>query len=186
MKTKEIKSIYHIMLVILMSFAISSCIEDGEPGPAGPDGIDGSQGEQGDKGDKGDNGNANVTLYKFDGHDFITTSFIALSLDIDVEDLEKSSWDVYLKSEFESEVYYFHIPGLGAFGRSDYSSGHQVVMNQPEIFVNRRTGPGEVYSEIHVIGTEVSKVVDNTTGRSSASVVDMSDYKAVVEYYDLD
>lgn len=129
--------------------------------------------------------NAIVTLYKFDGYDFNSSRLTRIPLDIAVEELENSSWDVYLKYAVPGDTAYFNIPGLGAFGTSEYSSGHQVISNQPAIFVILRTGPGEEYSEIHVIRTEVSEVVDNTTGRSSAPV-DMWDYEAVVAYYGLD
>lgn len=200
-KNKKMKNlIFEMFCILLIAMTMSACAEDGEVGPEGPEGEQGipgekgEKGEQGEKGEKGDHGNdgadgnANVTLYKFDGHDFSTSYknvFVALD---SIEQMTNSSWQVYLLTASGNA---YHVPGYGPYFATEYLVAHEWRVKgyenyAAEITISAATGPGEEYDEIHVVRIVANNVEDHTTGRMpDPKGLDMSDYSAVIDYYDL-
>lgn len=153
-------------LIALAIVSTTAC--DGDAGPAGPQGL---QGEQGPEGPPGEDGNANVTLHIFAGHDFSVNPFIDLCMGegIGAQETTESSWDVFLGLDSPDFGFiYFHIPGSGIAGDSEYLSVTTFdagALNCPspqsltEILLI--DGPGEAYDEIRIFQAVASEVVDH-------------------------
>jgi len=168
---------------LLIAIAIGSTTAcEGDAGPTGPQGP---QGEEGPEGPPGEDGNSNVTLHIFGGHDFSVNPFIDLCMGegISAQETTESSWDAYLGLDSPDFGFiYFHMPGGGIGGESQYLSVTTYdagALNCPspqsltEILLI--DGPGEAYDEIRIVQAVANEVVDHR-----AAVVDAGDYRALV------
>jgi hypothetical protein len=130
---------------------------------------------------KGADGNANVTRYKFSGHDFSVEDYVSLDLtDVIIGDPEESVWLVYVKVALGTS---YDMPGYGTRGDTYYRTYRIGSI----ITIAVVDGPGESYSETEVVRIEVSNTEDLTKQVGEITIIpdhlDISDYKAVAEYY---
>lgn len=130
------------------------------------------------RGTDGADGNANVTRYKFSGHDFSSDSFTTLSVS-GVDNPELSVWLVYL--EFS---YMYHVPGWGVNGTSEY----RVFSDGNSSSILLQNGPGELYDNIYMVRIEPSNTEDlsKQVGNKVNIIpdhLDVSDYEAIAKYY---
>lgn len=199
-----------LLVVCALTLATAACDSQGPEGPRGPqgpageDGAQGPQGPQGPPGEDGqdgqdgEDGNANVTLYIFDGHDFVgTTGVFGVQVPVESEtEVLESAWFVYLVDPVADALeYVYHIPGVGYNGITQFRVDHRWDEGSSSaFFVLRWTdGPGGEYRQIHIVQIEDSNVEDCTGGgclRASSEPaipddLDTSDYDAVIEYYGL-
>lgn len=166
---KPIKFAFFFMLVMVLAGVACE-------GPTGPTGPEGPQ------------GNANVTMYRFDGHDFedIPKAFR------EIEDIRRQSemhnniWLVYLVSG----ILVYHIPGN--VQGSDYRVSHFWDSNSGTVqfLIGRITNGGtfQRFGEIRIIRIAPGEIVGKQKpdqGVVPASL-DVSDYKAVIGYYGLE
>jgi len=194
---------YSLMVLLSVFVFINVGCEgpEGPQGPAGPQGEQGASGPSGPlgpQGPAGEDGNANVTLHKFGGHDFIEEPFVDLCLgeNISVEESMNSSWHVYLAFDSGDDAFgvlFFHIPGFAFFGNSEYT-----VLNaydhvpmicpapQPLIEIELDSGTGEVYDHIYVFQVEASNVVEHSKipAEMISNDLDFTDYNAVYSYFE--
>lgn len=190
-----------LVLMISAAFLIAASCEgpEGPTGPEGPQGPQGEQGPQGPEGPQGPTGNANVTVYIFDGHDFSASSFIDVCLGegISEEETRESAFNVYLGVDNGTGfgIIYFHIPGFGDFGTSEYDAitafdtpgGICGGTPQPLVELSVVSGPGETYDEIRIVVVVANNVIDNRSKQLTPLIpeetLDISDYNSVIEYY---
>lgn len=143
---------------------------------------------EGPTGPEGPQGNANVIVYRFDGHDFddIPKAFREIEDIRRQSEMHKNIWLVYLVSG----IAVYHIPG-NVHG-SDYRVNHYWDSNSGTVqfLIGRITNGGSSISfgEIRIIRIAPGEIVGTQKshqGGVSASI-DVSDYNAVIRYYGLE
>ncbi|WP_020402148.1 hypothetical protein [Gracilimonas tropica] len=132
---------------------------------------------------KGADGNANVTRYIFPGHDFTVDSDHSISITVDNAD--ESAWVVYLMKTDANDIdIYYHMPGWGYGGNTQYSVFHYFNLN---LRIRAEDGPGEEYDQIKVVRIESSSTNDHTKQQSEKDLIpetlDLTNYKEVADYY---
>ena len=105
------------------------------------------------KGADGADGNANVTRYKFAGHDFSNDSYAGFSIP-GVSNPDQNVWLVYL----QVSSYTYPLPGWGVNGSSEY----RVFTNGSIVHIDLVDGSGEFYDNIYIVRIEVSSTEDLT------------------------
>lgn len=185
---------YILSFFLIIGFITIAC--EGPEGPMGPQGQQGPQGEQGPQGTPGEDGTANATVHIFDVHDFSSSlaTDLCLGENISHPEMIESSWNVYLgRDNGDFDLIYWHIPGLGNFGASEYDAvtaydfpGTICLSEQPLIEIRRRSGPGEEYDEIRIVQIVASNVIDHRGKQEvarSPEIPDVSNYYALVDYF---
>ena len=159
-------------LAFLLSVSVIAC-KKGDTGPAGPAGAQGA------------NGNANITMYQFGNQTF--TSQLNLTLqNISKERIDSSLILAYYNPSTEAATAWYPIPGSGSGGLyetryfvsqltispSSYTFGIRLLKPDGALYTTQVT-----YTKIKVIIAPASTIIN---GR-----VDLSDYNAVMNYYNL-
>lgn len=163
----------------------------GPAGPTGTQGPAGPQGAQGPAGPQGVAGNANVTQINYTTRTHTGTSdlFIAMPASITAITLEQSLVYVYVKqnstSTGQTTAYWFSVPGETLTG-NEYSFYMAAGGNTtPGLFLRRVVAyrPGaETFDAVRVLLVQANNSIN---GRVAAPEVDMRDYEAVRQYYNL-
>ncbi len=161
---------YFLLLLFIPFF--SAC-KKGDVGPQGPEGPAGPQGPQGII------GNANVTQYTFGAQNLASSSFTQLQITTTQDTATRSLWYVYLYYQ-PLDRWYF-VPGSGFGGTSTYRVSLTYASGKAVIYIDK-SGVGENYAQARVIRVYANNV---TTGGRGSSPVDFSDYRAVMQYYQL-
>lgn len=203
------------VVITVLAFLLAGIACEGPAGPQGPQGPQGErgsagiQGEQGPQGPQGDtgaqgtpgaDGNANVTLYIFDGNNFSTTTNAIRRINLENEtELIESAWLVYLRypqpASNEFPFIYYHVPGLGFAGNSEYRVNHswRAISLDAQFEVRRASGPGENYDQIRIIRIESSETVEGTdvAGKLAGfsqipGDLNVNNYNEVVRYFNLE
>ena len=170
------------LLLFALTYVFVACSKEGPegpPGPQGPQGNPGIQGATGPQGPIGVAGNANVTQYTYGSQDF-TTGFKILQVTTTQDTMDRSAWLVYLWYAPLSRWYF--IPGLGFAGSTNYRLSMGYSGGKVNIFIDV-VGPGEVYANARVV-----RIYANSTGpggRMALPNIDLTDYEAVRQYYNL-
>ncbi|HVU55042.1 MAG TPA: hypothetical protein VHD83_08295 [Puia sp.] len=196
--------------ITIATVSIISCKkgDTGPAGPAGPAGPQGIQGVQGLPGPTGQDGNANVMQYvyaptdqsgqNFTGIDLTKpapdSNYIGLQLLVKNDTADISAWFVYMFKVVNGYGYWAAIPGPGLGDQSTYSFSYvyedvQEPLDTCDFFIDRVTGPGEVYDAIRIVRILISNVGTNSTHGSGRLPglpnIDFSNYEEVKKYYHL-
>lgn len=97
--------------------------------------------------------------YMFEGTDFFDTSLISYEIEgVTEQEMRDSTWFAYLVTD---NGYYYSLSGSGSGGYSNYRwfyywNGSAVVFSVVKV-----SGPGEEYSEIHVVRLLPGSVLDS-------------------------
>ena len=160
--------------------------DTGLQGPAGPAGV---QGPTGPAGPQGVAGNANVTQinYTTRTHTGASDLFIAMPASITATTMEQSLVYVYVKQSSASsgQSYWFSVPGETVTG-NEYSFYIAAGGNtSPGLFLRRVVTylPGaETFDAVRVLLVQANNSIN---GRAATPNVDMRNYEAVRQYYNL-
>lgn len=160
------------MIALMTTALFSGCAKDGETGPAGANGT---------------NGNANVILAVFDADTFsVFSTYFDYTLPAPVTGnmLDSSMILVYHQNSNCSDFWYFS-PGLGCY--STYNMRvYASTVGTPSIRLIMQDPDGTIYSGTDQIFTKVKIVVAPSSDfLGLRSSVDLSDYSAVMRYYNL-
>jgi hypothetical protein len=199
------KRIPRLMVVYAMTLAIVSFIgckkgDTGPAGPAGPAGPTGPAGAAGAQGPTGQSGNANVMQYvyapvdnnnNFTGIDLTLAppnNGIGLLIKLPNDTLDNAAWFTYIYKD----GFWYAVPGHGESDASSYSFSYGYVDNalpldSAAFFVDRVTGPGEVYQILKLVRILMSNASTNSTtpGRRGLPDIDFRNYAEVKKYYNL-
>ncbi|MBM1105700.1 collagen-like protein [Aurantibacter crassamenti] len=199
---------FMMSLIMVLSIAITSCSKEGDIGPAGVagtngadgtdgidgvDGADGIDGVDGTDGVDGADGNANVETYVFDTSD-VAGTIISLSVPAITQTVLDN--DVILSYIAASNNFTYQTPGGGPTG--DYiTRAYEEVGN---FYINFHNWDGTSYSivagdilAVKLIIIESSNTIAGKQSSSKQTVlnelanagVDVDDYHAVLDYYEL-
>lgn len=166
------------LIAFLLSVSVIACKkgDTGSAGPAGPAGPTGTQGA---------NGNANITMYQFGSQTF--TSLLNLTLqNISKERIDSSLILAYYNPSTEAATSWYPIPGSGSgalyetryfvsqltASPSSYTFGIRLLKADGTLYTTQVT-----FTKIKVIVAPASTIIN---GR-----VNLSDYQAVMNYYNL-
>lgn len=166
------KKIFIAFSAALLLFA--AC-KKGEVGPAGAQGPAGPQGPQGIA------GNANIMQYTFGTFNF-ATSFATYSITTSQDTADRSAWFVYVLG---SNSRWYPLPGFGVGGNSQYRVNMGWSAGKMNVYVDKVSGAGEIYSQAKVIRMYANGVLPGGRPTNDAALPDMRDYEAVKKYYDL-
>ena len=158
-------------LIFLSGVALFSC-KKGDTGPAGTDGKDGQ------------NGNANVVQYNFGQQNFITNSFVTLSVSTTRDTMENSQWFAYLR--YAPIDRWYAIPGAGLGGGTAYRLSFAFEAGKVNLYIDK-TGAGEIYDKARVVRVYINKTLSGgrSGNRNSLPDIDFGDYETVRQYYNL-
>ena len=204
MNKKNISVVITVLAIFLAGIACEG--PEGPQGEQGPTGLQGEQGQQGPQGDTGPqgipgaDGNANVTLYIFDGNNFTTTTNAIRHINLENEtELIDNAWLVYLRypqpANNEFPFLYYHVPGLGFGGNSEYRVNHtwRAISLGAQFEIRRASGAGENYDQIRIIRIESSETVEGADVAGKLAMnsqipngINVYDYYEVVRYLNLD
>lgn len=120
-----------------------------------------------------------MTRYIFPAHDFSADSEYLVSISLDGDDVNESTWLAYMVSE---NGWKYQISGQ-AYG-SEYKFYHST--SNGSMVIGLVDGPGEVYDPIEIVRIETSETVDNRKQKEDSIIpdqLDTSNYQEVAEYY---
>lgn len=143
---------------------------------------------EGPTGPEGPQGNANVTVYRFDGHDFdeIPKAFREIEDIRRLSEMHENIWLVYLISG----VAVYHIPGN--VRGSDFLIFHSWDSNSEtvrfSIWLSTIGGSNLSFGEIRIIRIAPGEIVGKQKFHQSSvpADLDVSDFSAVTGYYGLE
>lgn len=168
-----------ILIMFTFFIATLSC-KKGETGPEGPQGI---------------TGNADVIMYTFNGPYSIT-----YGIDLSLSNITKERMDSSLVLAYYSPAAYntnwYPIPGVGGYGASvQFQTIYDIhpLAGNKCVFALRLFNPAftayngstVVFNKIKVIVATASSIVPGGRRAGDLSAVDLSDYHAVMKYFDL-
>jgi len=137
---------------------------------------------------KGADGNANVTRYIFPGHDFGSDPSLTLSVFvISNTEFKNSAWQIYLANDRglnNSTFRYYPIPGDAIYSTFSISFGN--INDSHTAFFIESSGGGTEYERIEIIRIKANNTEDQRKQKSEyilPSGLDISDYRAIAEYY---
>ncbi|MCH7403053.1 collagen-like protein [Belliella kenyensis] len=144
----------------------------GATGPQGPAGPQGQQGQQGAP------GGINFEIYNYPAHNFASNA----NRFIDIPNIGSQIDDVtFLAFLIDSSVgVTYPIPGPGSSATSMYRFWWLRIGNAISVRINRYSGPGETYT----LRFLKLPLVNNPGGRATLPDIDLTDYDAVVAYYE--
>ena len=207
---KSISRLLAVFAVVLAIVCFDSCKKGdtgpaGPAGPAGPTGPTGPAGAAGAQGPTGVSGNANVMQYvlapvdannNFTGLDLTLAApdnWIGMILKNQNDTTDVAAWFAYLyKGGF-----WYSVPGHGESDASVYSFSYGIVdqvlpLDSSVFFIDRVSGPGEVYDALRVVRILISNVTTNSTrgsgkngNRPGLPDIDFKNYLEVKKYYNL-
>lgn len=180
---------------MLVMFAFCITIISCKKGDTGPQGEEGPQGVVGPRGPQGISGNANVIMYTFNG-----PISMNIGTDLLLPNLTQGKVDsslvlaYYIPSAYSSNWY--PIPGLGGYGTSvQYQTIYDLHASTGNkfVFALRLFNPSftaynsatVVFNKIKVILAPASTILPGGRGPGGPPSIDLSDYHAVLKYYNL-
>ena len=194
---KKMKFLTYAVLVLFLGFAISSC--EGPAGPAGAVGADGVDGVD------GTNGNANVTTIAILPADITWTADTYIGIPSNVFSLTETAVNQDI-IDHGAVLGFSHLFVSGTYDEwvplpFDYDTGTYLLsikytysLNTINLYAYNTSGPAVpdgAFIEYHFL-----LITDNTVGGKSATTVgvldelknagvDVNDYYAVCDYYDI-
>ncbi|MEJ7644798.1 MAG: collagen-like protein [Chryseolinea sp.] len=160
------------LLLLFATLTFTSCTE-AEPGPAGPIGQTGIRGEKGDTGEKGETGSANVTSFTFSKISFTNAGKVFELPALTAEILEKGLVVAYIRVSGGATWYPLPYEYFGSKINILSMAPGQITLS-----INY-TGDGVDFRFVLIPGTT------NVVMRSMSAAIDLTNYSAVKEYYNL-
>ncbi len=158
-------------------------------------GETGPKGDEGPRGPQGISGNANVVMYSYNGPISMTFGTDLLLSNLTQQKLDSSLvLAYYIPAAYNTSWY--PIPGLGGYGTSvPYQTIYDIHLSTGNkfVFALRLFNPGftayngstVVFNKVKVIIAPASSIVPGGRRAGDSSVVDLSDYHAVMKYFNL-
>ena len=197
---KKTMKLFGLTILIFSLFA-TSCAKDGEDGAMGPagidgingtdgtNGIDGTNGEDGVDGANGADGNANVTSQNFDISEHSGTSYQLGATLLTADNVENGVIIAYVRIDNQ----WYQVPnqriltnGLSLIDISSYFSplGNSYRFN---LTFSRNDFPYSITAgDLDELRLVFIPSNSNTTGKQSINGnLDLSDYHAVMQFYNL-
>ncbi|SIN94993.1 hypothetical protein [Chitinophaga niabensis] len=175
----------NIFIMFTFLIATLSC-KKGETGP---------KGDEGPRGPQGITGNADVIMYSYNGPISMTLGTDLLLSNITKERIDSSLvLAYYIPASYSSNWY--PIPGLGGYGTSvQYQTIYDIhpSTGNKYVFALRLFNPGftayngstVVFNKVKVILATASSIVPGGRRAGDPSALDLSDYHAVMKYFNL-
>ncbi|WP_315816949.1 hypothetical protein [Paraflavitalea speifideaquila] len=180
--------------MLLFLSTILSC-KKGDTGPQGDTGNTGPQGVDGPQGPQGISGNANVIMYTYNGPISMT-----IGTDLTLSNVTQARMDsslvlaYYIPAAYSTDWY--PIPGVGGYGTSvQYQTIYSLRASTGNKFIlslrlfnasfTAYNGSTVVWNKIKVIVAPASSILPGGRRAAGAPAVDLSDYHAVVKYFNL-